>query len=346
VKLSEIAVRYGCELHGDPDIEVTTVGTLQGAQSGAISFLANPGYRKHLAGTQASAVILGADSASGCEVAALLAEDPYAVYAAVAGDLHPPPALRPGIHDLATVDDGAVVPASCEVAVGAVIGRGTQLGERVYIGPNCVVGTNCSIASDTRLIANVTLYDDVKLGERCIVHAATTIGSDGFGIAQTDAGWRKVPQVGGVTVGDDVEMGAACTIDRGAIDDTVIGNGVKLDNQVHIAHNVCIGDHTAIAGQTGISGSTTIGSRCMMGGQVAISGHIEVTDDVFLQGRSIVTKSIRKAGAYSSVLSVEEAGKWRKLAARFKRLEESAKKLREIERMLKANTDGKETTGE
>mgnify|MGYP001827469120 FL=1 len=172
------------------------------------------------------------------------------------------------------------------------------------------------------------------------MHAGTVIGSDGFGIASSSQGWVKVPQIGGVRIGDDVEIGASCTIDRGAIKHTEIAAGVKLDNQVHIAHNVQIGEHTAIAGQCGISGSSRIGARCVMGGQVAISGHLSIADDVYLTGRSVVTKSIANAGTYSSVLSVEEAGKWRKLAARFKRLEKMAAKLKELEQKLNSSMDG------
>jgi UDP-3-O-[3-hydroxymyristoyl] glucosamine N-acyltransferase len=340
IKLGDLAVRYGCELHGDPDQEVVEVGTLDGARAGAISFLANPGYRKFLAVTDASAVILNADAVQDCEVACLVADDPYAVYAAIAAELYPQPDLRPGVHKLAAVGDGCEISKTSQIAAGAVLGNNVSIGERVYIGPNCVVGDNSSVGADTRLLANITVYQDVIIGERCIVHGATVIGSDGFGIAQTESGWLKVPQVGGVVVADDVEIGAGCTIDRGAIDSTRIGPGVKLDNQVHIAHNVVIGEHTAIAGQVGISGSTTIGARCVMGGQVAISGHLQIADDVFLQGRSVVTKSITKPGAYSSVLSVEEAGKWRKLAARFKRQEETAKKLKELERLVKSTMDG------
>jgi UDP-3-O-[3-hydroxymyristoyl] glucosamine N-acyltransferase len=341
IRLAELAVRYGCELHGDPDLEVVSVGTLADARAGNISFLANPGYKKFLTETQATAVILNKSAAEDCKVACLVTDNPYAVYAGIAAELHPQPALMPGIHPQATIGEGASVPDSCEISSGVVIGRDVRLGERVYIGPNCVIGDGSLIGSDARLIANVSIYHDVHLGERCMVHAGTVIGSDGFGIAQSAQGWLKVPQLGGVRVGDDVEIGATCTIDRGAIENTEIGAGVKLDNQVHIAHNVVIGEHTAIAGQCGISGSSQIGARCVMGGQVAISGHLLIADDVFLMGRSIVTKSISKPGTYSSVLTVEEAGKWRKLAARFNRLESMAAKLKVLERRLNSSTDGK-----
>jgi UDP-3-O-[3-hydroxymyristoyl] glucosamine N-acyltransferase len=341
IRLAELAIRFGCELNGDPDLEVNSVATLADAGDGDITFLANPSYRSYLAETRATAVILNAASADECAVACLVTENPYAIYAAIAAELHPQPRLQPGVHAGASIGQGALIPASCELGSGVVIGRNVQLGDRVYIGPNCVVGDDSVIGADTRLIANVSIYNDVHIGARCLIHAGTVIGSDGFGIAQSAQGWLKVPQIGGVRIGDDVEMGAACTIDRGAIENTEIASGVKFDNQVHIAHNVRIGEHTAIAGQCGISGSSTIGARCVMGGQVAVSGHLVVGDDVILMGRSIVTKSISKPGTYSSVLSVEEAGKWRKLAARFKRLDSMAAKLKMLERKVNSSTDGK-----
>jgi UDP-3-O-[3-hydroxymyristoyl] glucosamine N-acyltransferase len=339
IKLADLAVRYGCELRGDPDLTISSVGTLQAAEQGALGFLANPLYRKYLPTTAASAVVLTVEMADECNVACLVAKDPYAVYAAIANELYPPVKPSAGAHASAVVGAGAIVPDSCEISAGAVLGNNVRLGERSIVGPNCVVGDNCVLGEESRLVANITLYTDVKIGNRCIVHASTVIGADGFGIAQTSQGWLKVPQIGGVTIGNDVEIGAACTIDRGAIEDTVIGNGVKLDDQIHIAHNVRIGDHTVMAGQSGISGSTTVGSGCVIGGATAIAGHLEITDGVFLMGRSNVSRSITKPGTYASVIPVEEAGKWRKLAARFKRLDEMAKKLRSLERAVNSAKD-------
>ena len=338
--LADLAVKFGCELDGDPDQQVHTVATLQDASAGSIAFLANPGYRRYLAGTQASAVILAPELAAECEVSCLITHDPYGTYAAIAAELHPSPPLQPGVHPAATVDPASSLPESCQIAAGVVIGAGVELGERVYVGPNCVLGDGVRIGADTRLAANVTLYHSVVLGSRCLVHAGAVIGADGFGIAPTPSGWLKVPQLGSVIVGDDVEIGAACTIDRGAIEDTRIEAGVKLDNQVHVAHNVVVGAHTAIAAQTGISGSTRIGQRCMVGGQTGLAGHISVCDDVVLLGHSIVTGSITSAGMYSSVLPVEEVRTWRRLAARFKRLEEMAKKLRLLEKRMDADDKG------
>jgi len=330
--LAELAVRFGCEVHGDPETRVNAVGTLQTAGEGCITFLANPAYKKHLETTKASAVILASQNIDASPVACLVTNDPYATYAAVATELHPPAALRPGVHPRAVVDPSVKVPASCEIGAGAVLGENVELGERVCVGPNTVIGDDSVLGNDTRLMANVTLYHNVRIGERCLLHSGVVVGADGFGIAQTASGWRKVPQVGGVTIGNDVEIGAASTVDRGAIDDTCIGNGVKLDNLTQVGHNVVVGEHTVMAAQSGIAGSTTVGARCVIGGRAAISGHLTVCDDVYLLGRASVSRSISTPGAYSSVLPVEEAGKWRKLAARFKRLDEMAKKIRDLER--------------
>ena len=334
--IGDIAIRYGCELHGDPDVTVSRVATLAAAESGSIAFLANPAYRKQLSTSRATAVILGAKDADACSTHCLVAANPYAVFARVAQELYPEPVMRPGVHVDATVGAGCELSASCHIAAGAVLGDRVVVGENCYIGPNCVLGDDVRLGRDTQLIANVTLYHNVVLGDRCRIHAGTVIGADGFGIAPDDGGWVKVPQIGGVVLGDDVEVGSNCSIDRGAIEDTRLGNGVKLDNMVQIAHNVVIGDHTAIAGQSGVAGSATVGRRCLIGGSVAISGHIDIADDVSIMGRGSVSKSIPAKGVYSSVFAVEEAGKWRKIAARVKRLDAMAVKLRELETSVKA----------
>ncbi len=232
--LGEIAERFGCELRGDSAVRVRHVATLQGADAESVSFLANAAYRGQLESTEAAAVIVGAEDAAACPAAALVTPNPYAVYARVATILHPPRPLRPGVDPAASVAAGATVPASCEVAPGGVVEEDVALGERVYVGPNATVGRGSRIGDDTRLLANVTVYHGVRIGARCIVHSGAIIGSDGFGIAQDEHGWSKVPQVGGVEIGDDVEIGANTTVDRGAIEDTVIREGVKLDNQIQI----------------------------------------------------------------------------------------------------------------
>jgi len=335
IRLADLAVRYGCELHGDPELEVACVATLANAKPGSIAFLANPLYSTQLAATAASAVILSPDAVKNCPVACLVTDNPYAVYAAVASELYPLPALKPGIHSRATVAGDARIGEGSEVCAGAVIGRNARIGEHVLVGSNTVIGDDSVIGPGTRLMANVTLYSGVRIGARCIVHSGVVLGADGFGIAQTSAGWRKVPQIGGVLIGDDVEIGANSCIDRGALDDTVIGNGVKIDNQVQIGHNCVVGDHTAMASQSGISGSTVVGARCVIGGKAAIAGHLVISDDVFLAGRVSVTKSIRAPGVYSSVFPAEDAGTWRRLVGRFKRLDEMANRLKKLENQSK-----------
>jgi UDP-3-O-[3-hydroxymyristoyl] glucosamine N-acyltransferase len=273
LSLGELAIRHGLELRGDPEQRVARVGTLQHAGPDAVSFLANPRYRKHLATTRAGAVVLEAAQAAECAAAVLISPNPYAAYARIAADLHPEPGFAPGIQAGAHVDPAAEVAADAHVAPGAVVAAGARVGAGAYIGPNCVVGAGARVGAGSRLVANVTVCHGVRLGARVLLHPGAVIGADGFGLAREPEGWIKVPQLGSVTIGDDVEIGANTTVDRGAIDDTVIEDGVKLDNQIQVAHNVRIGAHTVIAGCTGISGSTTIGRNCMIAGAVGIGGH-------------------------------------------------------------------------
>jgi UDP-3-O-[3-hydroxymyristoyl] glucosamine N-acyltransferase len=330
LSLGELAVRFGCTLQGDPDVRVTHVATLERADPQALTFLANPRYRRFLPQTKAGAVVLDAKSAGECPVSALIAKNPYAVYARIAALLHPAPPVMPGRHASAVVDPSAVIDPTAAIGPLAVIGARARIGARCAIGPGCVLLDDVTIGADTRLVANVTLCSSVAIGERCLLHPGVAIGADGFGLAPSEGEWLKVPQVGGVRIGNDVEIGANTTIDRGAIDDTVIDNGVKLDNQIQIGHNVRIGAHTAIAGCSGISGSTTIGARCMIAGQVGIAGHLTICDDVVVTGRSFVNSSIRKPGYYSGGLTVDEATRFRKNAARFHRLDELARQVRRL----------------
>jgi UDP-3-O-[3-hydroxymyristoyl] glucosamine N-acyltransferase len=335
MNLGEIAVRYGCELHGEPDFVVRKVATLAGADNQSISFLANSAYRTQLETTAAGAVILAPDDLEACPVAALVAQDPYIVYARVAADLHPAMALSPGVDSAATIGAGARVPDSCEVAPGAVIEPGAVLGERAYVGSNSVVGRGATIGDDSRILAGVVVCHGVRIGDRCLIHGGVVIGADGFGIAKGTAGWVKVPQVGGVSIGDDVEIGANSTIDRGAIEDTVISDGVKLDNQVQVAHNVVIGAHTAIAALVGISGSTRIGSRCLIGGHTGFAGHISVADDVMISAGTAVMNSIKKPGFYGGVAATaDEASRWRKNVARYRQLDDMARRLHKLEKLV------------
>lgn len=336
LSLGEIAMAQGCELRGDPDLVVSRVATLQDAGAEDIAFLANPAYRQYLGSTRAAAVIVPPDAVDDCPVACLITDNPHECFARIAAMLYPMPEVVPGIHPTAVVDERAQVPGSCEVGPGAVIAAGARLGENVFVGPRCVIGRDVAVGADTRLLAGVTIYDGVRIGERCTIHSGTVIGSDGFGLApQADGSWLKVPQVGSVRIGDDVEIQANCAIDRGAIGDTVIGDGVKLDNLVHVGHNVSIGDHSAIAGQVGFSGSCSIGKHVMIAGQSGVAGHISVTDQVVLTGQSMVTNSISSPGVYSSGIPVDQSRSWRKNAVRFRHLDELARRVGELEKQLR-----------
>jgi len=342
LRLAELAVRFGCELRGDPDATVDRVASLHEAREGSLAFLANPRYRRYLAGTRATAVVLEAASAGDCPVAALVTRNPYATYARIAALLHPPPLVQPGRHPSAVVEAGARVDETAWIGAQAFVAGGAIVGPRVFVGPGSVVLAGASVGADSRLVARVTLCEGVRLGVRCVVHPGAVIGADGFGHAPEDGAWVRVPQVGSVVVGDDVDVGANSTIDRGAIGDTLVGNGVKIDNQVQVGHNVRIGEHTVIAGCAGISGSAVIGRRCMIGGMVGIVGHLEICDDVALTGRTMVSSSIRRPGVYSSALHADEARRFRRNAARFQKLDELARRLRRLEEASGAGQRGGE----
>ena len=320
--IGELAVRFGLELRGEPSLRVRRVATLSHADSGSLSFLANSRYRKQLRSTRATAVLLGGPDAADCPVAALIDPNPYLKYARIAALLYPQLWAAPGIHPSAVVSGGARIAASASIGSLAAIEDDVEIGERVFVGPGCIVQQGAKIGADSRLTARVTLCAGAVIGQRCILHPGAVIGADGFGFAADAGTWVKVPQVGSVRIGDDVEIGANTTIDRGAIDDTVIEHGVKLDNQIQVGHNVTIGAHTAIAGCTGISGSTTIGRRCMIGGMVGIAGHLTIADDVTVTGVSLVSASIKTAGSYSSGMPAVETRRWRRMVAHLRRLDD------------------------
>jgi UDP-3-O-[3-hydroxymyristoyl] glucosamine N-acyltransferase len=322
VRLGELAVRFGCRLRGDPDIGVDSVATLEGAQAGAVAFLANARYRRFLKTTRASAVILEARFAEECPAAALLADNPYALYARIANLLHPAVTASPGVHPSAVIGAGCTIAASASIGPLVVLESGVRVGERATIGPGCVLQAGSELGDDSRLVARVTVCRGVRIGRRVLMHPGVVIGADGFGFASDAGSWVKVPQIGGVSIGDDVEIGANTTIDRGAIEDTVIEEGVKLDNQIQIGHNVRIGAHTAIAGCVGISGSTTIGKRCLIGGQAGIAGHLTIADGVVVAGLTLVSRSLTRPGMYSSALPAQEVRRFRRNAARFRHLDE------------------------
>ncbi len=342
ISLGELAVRFGCELRGDPDVQVDHVATLARADSRSLAFVANPRYRQQLAATGAAAVVLDAASAAGCATAALVCRNPHATYARIAAVLHPLPAAAAGVHPSAVVAPGARIDPSAHVGALSVIEEGVVVGLRAFVGPQCLVEEGTAIDEDVCLTARVTVCRGVKIGARTTIQPGAVIGGDGFGFAQEGGRWIKVPQTGTVLVGSDVEIGANTTVDRGAIEDTVIEEGVKLDNLIMIAHNVRVGAHSALAACVGVSGSTTIGRRCMIGGQVGIGGHLTIADDVTITGCTMVSQSIARPGVYSGGIPLEEAHLWRRLVARFKRLDSLAARLKKLERHTSSGPDQEE----
>ena len=342
VSLGELAVQFGCELRGDPAVRVDRVATLANADAHSLAFLANPRYRQQVATTRAGAVVLDAASAEHCATAALVCENPHATYARIAAVLHPFPAGPPGRHPSAVIASNARIDPSAHIGALSVIGEGAVIGARTFVGPQCVVEEGATVGEDVRLTARVTVCHGVEIGARTVIQPGAVIGGDGFGFAQERGRWIKVPQTGTVRVGPDVEIGANTTIDRGAIEDTVIEEGVKLDNLIMVAHNVRVGAHSALAAGVGISGSTTIGRRCMIGGHVGIGGHLTISDDVIITGCTMVSHSVPRPGVYSGGIPLEEAHVWRRLVARFKRIDSLVTRLKALERNTSPGPDQEE----
>ncbi len=334
VTLAELARRFGGRVRGNPDILIDRVAPLDRAGPRDISFATNRKYLPQLARTGAGAVILAPDIAESFSGNALISENPHLCFSQIATLLHPPLAQAAGVDPAARVSSTARIAASAAVGPCAVIEAGAVLGEQACVGPGCYIGRNAAVGSHTVLAANVVVMPDCVIGNHCLLHPGAVVGSDGFGYARDGEKWHKVPQLGRVVIGDDVEIGANTTIDRGALGDTVISNGVKLDNQIQVAHNVRIGEHTAVAGCVGIAGSAVIGRRCTIGGHCTILGHLEIADDVHVTAGSLVTNSIPDPGEYSSSLKAEPAELWRRNAARFRHLDELARRLRRLEEAL------------
>ncbi len=333
--LAQLAKHVNAELKGDGECAIHSVSTLLKAGPGQISFFTNQKYREQLRETHASAVILQADFASECPVDAIIVNNPHATYARIAQLLYPATDVSAGIHPSAQISADVTIADSVSIGANVVIDSGAILNDQVQIGANSYIGKHTRIGKASRILANVTICENVTIGDRVIIHPGAVIGADGFGQAYDDGVWIKVPQIGSVRIGDDVEIGANTTVDCGAIDDTVIEEGVKLDNQIQIGHNVRIGAHTVIAAATAIAGSTTIGHHCMIAGAVAIAGHLTIADNVTITGMTMVSKSIPEAGSYSSGISSEDTAIWHRLHARIKQLDDMAKRLQHIEKKLK-----------
>jgi len=332
VTASELAARFGLELRGDGNASVRSVATLANAKAGQLAFLANPRYRAQLEASAASIVIMRAEDSDGHAGTALVAKDPYVAFARVAALFDPPPPLQPGIHASAVVAESAQVHPDAQIDPFVSIGAHSVVGAGAVIGAGCSIGDDCVIGEGCELGPRVTLVKRVRLGKRVVIHPGAVIGADGFGLAMDAGRWIKVPQQGGVRIGDDCEIGANTTIDRGAIEDTVLEEDVRLDNQIQVGHNVHIGAHTAMAGCSAVAGSARIGSYCLIGGGAGVLGHLEVCDRVMITAMSLVTHSIREPGEYSSGTPLMQNRDWRKSAARFKQLDSFARTLSALDK--------------
>ncbi len=332
--LGALAEHVEATLHGDPELDIEGVAPLHLAGERQLSFLSSSAFRKHLTQTQAAAVILRAEDLDACPTAALVVGDPYLAYAKIAALLIETPAMPQGIHPSAVVADDASIADSAWIGPNSVVESGARIDEGVFIGPGCVVGAGAEIGSDSQLVANVTVCHGVVLGKRVLIHPGAVIGADGFGLANDRGRWIKVPQLGSVRIGDDAEVGANTTIDRGALEDTVIEEGAKLDNLIQIAHNVRVGAHTAIAACVGIAGSASIGRHCTLAGGVGVVGHLEIADNVHVTGMSMVTRSITEPGVYSAGVPLEPNRQWHKNFVRFKQLDDMARRLKALEKQI------------
>ena len=348
--LAEIAAAIGADLLGPADAgsrRIARIGAIEMADATTLSFVSNPRYRAQLALTSAAALIvapaLRADALArdGGRGVVLLADDSYLCFARLTQwwAARVRPAALAGVHASALVDPGARLGAGVSIGPQTVIEAGAVLGEGVVVGAQCFIGRNVHIGAGSRLAPRVTLLFDCSVGERCVLNSGAVIGADGFGFAPTAQGYVKIEQLGAVRIGDDVEIGANTCIDRGALEDTVIGNGVKLDNLVQIAHNVQIGDHTAVAGGVGIAGSAKIGARCTLGGKAGVAGHLTIADDVHIGAHATVMSSVSAPGVYSGYFPLDEARSFQRNAAVVRQLQKMRERVRALERQQGASAD-------
>ena len=336
LKLSDLAEQLNLQIKGDGDTLIEGVGTLSDATTSQISFLSNPAYREQLKTTRAAAVIVSESDAGNCPVNCLIADDPYVSYAKIAEQFDPRRPQNPGLHTSASIDPTATLGKDVYVGANAVIGPGCEIADAVSIGPGCVLIADCKLDSGSRLIANVTVCEGVVIGKRTIIHPGAIIGADGFGLAFDQDHWVKIPQLGSVRIGADCEVGSNTTIDRGAIDDTIVEDDVRLDNQIQIGHNVRIGAHTVMAGRVGISGSTQIGEYCMFAGACGVVGHIQIADRTTITGNSVITKSITQPGtAWSSTIPAQPLREWNRTVAHLRKLEKLTRRVLNLEKQTR-----------
>ncbi|MEP1743554.1 MAG: UDP-3-O-(3-hydroxymyristoyl)glucosamine N-acyltransferase [Kangiellaceae bacterium] len=338
--VSEIAKIVDGELEGDGNKGITSVAPLDRALDHQISFLSNPKFKQQLDTTQSGCVLLSAQSKKSYKFPVIYCKDPYLAFALISQALDVSPRLADSISAQASVDPTAQIADGVTLAAGVYVGKNCKIESNVSIGANTTLADNTFVAEGTKIYPNVSIYHNVAIGKNCIIHSGTVVGSDGFGYANNSGDWVKIVQSGGVRIGDNVEIGANTTIDRGALDDTVIANGVKIDNLCHIAHNVELGENTAMAAFTGVAGSTVIGKGCTFSGRSSIIGHLNIAAGTHLTAGTMVNKSNTKPGIYSSGTGAQENRLWRKNVARFKQLDEMAKKIRSLEQQLKDLTKG------
>lgn len=329
--LAKLAEHIGARLVGDPDTSITGIATLQDAKAGQLAFLANPKYQKYLTATRASAVILAPEHAADFEGNALVVDNPYHGYAQLTALFVKTPKRARGIHSSAIIADSARIAQNVSIGPCATVDDNACIDEGVSVGAGCYIGEDCSIGASSHIYPNVSINHGSIIGKRCILHSGVVIGADGFGFAPNQGEWTKIHHLANVVIGDDVELGAGTCVDRGALSDTIIGEGVKMDNMVQIAHGVKVGAHTVIAGCTAIAGSTEIGAHCVIAGAVGIVGHIKIAEKVTITAMTLVTKSIRQPGSYSSGTPMTNTREWRKQAVRFGQLEELRQRLKSLE---------------
>lgn len=334
-KLQQLAEYLDAELCGDGEVIISSVAPIESATAGAISFVSDKKYLQHLRDCAATAVIVTPQMQEEALVPTLVVANPRAAYARLVSLLYPQYTPSAGVHATAVIAENATIDPSASIGANVVIEDGAIIAADVKIDAGCVVGRNSSIGQGTHLYPNVTVYHNCKLGEYCIMHSSAVIGSDGFGFEYDQGSWLKIPQVGGVIIGNHVEIGACSVVDRGALNDTVVADGVKLDNHVQIAHNVQVGEHTIMSRGVGIAGSTKIGKNCIFGGMTGVKDHVELADNVIVTAMSMVTKSLHKAGSYSSNTPIDDTASWRKNSARFRQLDEMARKIRQLEKHIK-----------
>jgi UDP-3-O-[3-hydroxymyristoyl] glucosamine N-acyltransferase len=339
--LNEIATRLGGEVVGDGATLVHSIGTLSRATREQIAFLANPIYRGQLNTTQAGAVIISPSDRELTTLPRIVASNPYAYFARTAALFLPTPSSAAGKHPSAVVEPNVTLANSAAIGAGAYVGHGAKIGERTIIYPGVHIGPDSIVGADCVVYPNSVIYHNCEIGDRVIIHAGVVVGADGFGFAHDADRWIKVPQVGRVKIEDDVEIGANTTIDRGAIDDTIIETGVKLDNQIQIGHNVRIGAHTVMAGCAAVAGSASIGRHCRIGGGVGIVGHVEICDGVTVTARTLVTKSILQAGVFSGGLPHMGNREWLKTTAHIRRIEQLIDRVEQLEQEIKDINKGR-----